>query len=796
MARRRNSVAHRFARMKGLPPDEKALMQRIGHLIDAVLNNRQASNPFEQSQSRQNRQVYPPTGLLVKTGVSSVKILWDATNSNELLRYEVDFINLTSGVSTTQTSFTSEIIFKGPNGTYIAKIKSVGRDGSSSPIKQVEFSIGDDLMLIEGAKNGPTELGTLVQDNIKLFENYSVYAWGSCVLDKYVLDENDSIVFRLWRAETADAAFGAASLVETITLYPATESGTNLDTTARAGLISRPAGVRAGSFETSQSVMFSPQAVDAADVDKTVTYFLQSINREVEDDEVCLSLVLWAGADGVGSAIPGDIFVPEPPYIFPHFNSFHAQTSPNGIYQGVFPYDTRGWCANLEDGYSIIGNAWTVAMWVRFDDLDAVTMKSGASSSNPDGGSIGLLSRSTIDKTGAQNQIPNQWNITITANQEQDGSHVQAIIVRLSDKRAGAAGGNPQDGQNTRRIDYKATAFGGARKEKSALFPWGDTQTGIGSGKNDAWYFMVFCFEGGDFINTGLPKLRLYMNTEEAPFTGDPIMSLMVPVGVDGSTQGITMDDTGSLTYQNTSPLDALTVGKYFEGIYTGDLNQAGGGVNTRTQYYQLGIWNVALDSDEQGQGWNIGPIQSLYNLGRGWAVDWRRDTDIYDDDSALFAHLDYRASENLVHFCQFGAVEQAFTTKKAGRDTGNPLAGWEGELNWTYNREEQGYEWQQAAAGANYHKRKIEGIWYDNLPQSWDRGTDIYDVLSPGGTNNTIEYGFSYPGQNMSGKGPIGNGHLAADQATDSVPASKVSAPYPPGYHIEDADRPIKGGA
>ena len=241
--------------------------------------------------------------------------------------------------------------------------------------------------------------------------------------------------------------------------------------------------------------------------------------------------------------------------------------------------------------------------------------------------------------------------------------------------------------------------------------------------------------------------------------------------------------------------VDGLGRAKYDEGIFTGDLNQST--VNPGTQYYQLGIWNVALDSDEQGMGWNIGPIETLHNLGRGWAVDWRKETDIYDDDSLLVAHLDYRVPENLVHFNQFGAVEQWFSTKRAGRDVGRHLSSWRGELNWTYNREEQGYEWHQPNnVGGHYHQRDIGGVWYDNLPQSWNRGTDIYDVLSPGGTNSTTAYGFSYPGQNMSGNGPILTQHTQADLASATVPASRVSAPYPPGYAPDDPNRPITGGA
>lgn len=793
MARRRNAVAHRFARMRGLPPEEKALMQRIGHLMDAALNNRQASNPFEGSQNRTNRLVYPPTNLLVRSGMASVKIIWDATDSDELLRYEVDFTNLTTGVSETKTSFTSEIVYKGTAGSYVARIKSVGRDGSSSPIKQIQFSIDGDVMLIEGAKNNATELGTLVQDNIKLYLNYSVYAWGSCVLDKYILDTNNSIVFKLWRAERANAAFGEASLVETITLYPATESGTDLDGTARAGLITRPSGTRSGSFETSQSVMFSPQAVDAADADKTVTYFLQAVNREIENDEVCLSLVLWSGADGPGSAIPGDPFLPEPPYIFPHFNSFHMQGAPNGVHQEDFPYDTRTWSANIENNYSLIGNRWTVAFWIRFDNLNAVDMALGESNpERPEGGDQIILTRGTIDTTGGGAWAPNAWRFWIRGVQGAGDDHYHQLHLDVYDK----------SGSPDRSAIYEALAYG-TRSERSAIFRLGDALTGTGAWDHHAWYFIVICFEGGNYTDNDLPKVRLYMNAGIHEVTGEPTMVLMVP-NTDTTTQSVEQDDTGSLMYQYEGVNDDAPY-KYHLGVYTGDLGM-GPWVSAGTQWHQLGIWNTALDSDRTGMGWNIGPIQTLYNEGRGWAVDWRRNTTQHG------GLLNYRQAENLVHLNQFGAVEERFQTKRAGRDAGYHLPDWQGALNWTYDRWEQGYEFWRYTHGDPdnpgsgkdmYHQKKLpNALWYDNLGQSWSRGTDIYDVLSPGGTNYTTEYNRSYPGQGLSGDGSVVQDDSDLPSFGSWVTAGSdlfalpwISAPYAPGYHPEDPDRPIEGG-
>ncbi len=281
MAKRRSSIAHRFARIKGLPPEEKALMQRIGNLLDAAVNNRMSSNPFEKRKNLEDRRLPSPTNILVKTGFKTVKIIWDPIDSSILLRYEVDFTNFDTGVTTTKSTFTNEIIFKGKSGRYKAVIRGVGRNSKSSPLKTVEFGIGEDVMFIEGGRNGPATLGTVVQDNVSLLAGYSLYIWGSVVLDKLAAGlSNNSVVFQLLRAETGNASINDATLVEQIILYPATESASNLDDNAQGGLITRATTVRIGTFETSQSLMFSPISIDTADDGKTVTYFLRAMSNQ------------------------------------------------------------------------------------------------------------------------------------------------------------------------------------------------------------------------------------------------------------------------------------------------------------------------------------------------------------------------------------------------------------------------------------------------------------------------------------------------------------------------------------
>ena len=745
MARRRNAIAHRFARMKGLPPDEKALMQRIAHLIDAALNNRQASNPSEGSQSRGNRQIYPPTGLLVKEGIKSVKLIWDAPPSNALLRYEIIFDNLTTGERTVKSSFTSFIQFKAAAGTYIARISSVGRDGSSSPVKQVQFSIGEDVMQIEGAKNGPLELGTIVQDNILLIAGYSVYVWGSAVLDKYIAGaSNNKMVLRLWRSEVPDADFATDSpvLQETITLYPATEAASNLDSTARAGLITRPSGgIRQGSFDTSQSVMFSPLAVASVDDHKNVTYFLQAINRETEADEVCLSQVMWAGANSDSASIPGDPFTPPPDYVFPNLNSFHTQKVGLFTIDGAanIAMDTRSMWGTVDREHMLIGNQWTIAMWVRFDDLNVSRLAGDPTANepgNPNGGTIEILTRGAMrnDQITAYNSIRISLAGNIAATPD-----LHQLDVRVGDI----------DGITVKQWRARADITGGFEEDASSgLFTWGGATSGTAA-TNDAWYFLVVCFSGGTFTG-GVPKVRVYLNSTTAITTTKlstagttPAMALINPIS-DTTTAAITMDDNHTMAYNLAAGIQDNKGGNYKNGIYTGNLRY----INVNNfQIHQFGMWNVCLDALGIGQGASIEAIKTLFNEGHGTKIDWRENILNLNAQDVLIPAGSYFQAENLIHLIQFGAVEQPMVTGFPGRDTGNPL--FQGDLNMTGTSARFQGDDMEFSNGTN-----PSGLTppLTNTNEHFTDNTTIADVLSPTGSNGTTQFDFSYPGQNQIG--------------------------------------------
>jgi len=530
VARRRNTIAHRFAKMRGLPPSEKALMQRIGHLLDAALNNRQATNPFENARQITNRNIYPPTGILVKKGIRSVKIVWDPTPSNRLLRYEVTFDNLTTGERTIKSSFTTEVIFKAPKGSYVAKVVSIGRDRSSSLVKTVQFTAGEDVMLLEGAKNGPLVLGTVVQDDIRLLQGYSVYAWGSYVLDKYAIANsvNPKTILKLWRAKGSNVLFeDATELVETIEMFAATESASNLDNSARGGLITRPFSLstpRNGSFETSQAVMFSPVDVVTADIDQTYTYFLQATNRTLDADEVNLSLTLWTAAVGDGAALQG-VADPEPAYVFPNQNCFHTQiVNYGGVDPGDPALDTRSMWGYVPEALNLIGNQHTIAIWFRPDDINATDMAAGRASTTI--GNLQLFSRIAIRPPSGSGFRSNRWQIVVTGV-ELGGAGGQAhrIVVTYTD-----------EADTTNRIatfSHAGTTSGGNNDVSASFFSWGGAATATNA-QNDAWYFLVICFEGGDFVDDNPTKLRAYMNSATHPSGGAPAMLRLSNISTDG----------------------------------------------------------------------------------------------------------------------------------------------------------------------------------------------------------------------------------------------------------------------
>jgi hypothetical protein len=395
--------------------------------------------------------------------------------------------------------------------------------------------MGSDVMQIEGAKLGVTELGTLVQDDILHLSGYKIFVWGAVVIDEYIAGAgNPDIVFKLWRKEGDDATFttGGAyplELMETIVLYPATEDASNLSADALGGqegytrfpVPAALGSVRPGSFGTAQSVMFSPIPVPDREVDKRWTYFLQALGRESQSDEVGLSITIWAGAEGAAHAQPGDPYVPPISRYGEHLNHFHTWNHHDS--EGEMPqflWDSRWAVAQILEGYVLTANSWSMGIWWRPDRMDP-----DAQIEDPVNypGSIRIFQReSLVHRKGDDNWDPSHNQIRIFAsvrirdhNQEWLGRHEDLDWVHQLDITVNSRYGiSAQDFAEDQSINQSVRALVmDDDKGISALFPWPVRPGRYSSGTNDGWYFTHVNFRGSFNVDPdGPPKLRVWQN--------------------------------------------------------------------------------------------------------------------------------------------------------------------------------------------------------------------------------------------------------------------------------------------
>jgi hypothetical protein len=631
--------------MRGVSAEEKSLLLRIGDLMDSALNNRQSSNPYEPSRNRSNRVLYPPTGLLAKTGKKRVQLVWTAANSDEHLRYSIEIRNVATGTVVTKSSYTNTLLWTGAEGSYEAKVKSVGRDGASSTIEKVSFTITTSFMQLEGAKNGPTELGTMVQDDAELISGFSIFVWASVVLDKYIGGEsNNPIILKLWTMDGPEAVYDAATatLQQTLTLYPATESSACLDGDARGGSITRPSATRSGSFETSQSVMFAPMEVPSADVGDTWTFFLEATNRDTEDDEVNLSMIIWGGQQNIGELVDGVYPIPAPEdpwtddprntttpsFVFPNLNSFKFDRK---AWDGANFTDTRwAFSRTNDDQRNVVSNSWTVATWFRPKQTNGKMLVQNNSTVSPaegqdyytgdqawEVGPMEIFSRES--HTGDNDKAHNRISIRMygTFNDLSAGRYFHHIEVKVwGDNGEDTEGGARGDGITAHFRARQFNTEAGASYMSAGVLTSGETW----SIKNHNWMFLVVCFDGGPAIpggnadNGDIPKIRVYLNNRSA----DPSNSLdnstqMAANAMTCLNQNLPDQTDDFVTELNPTLLviEECNQNKdnqlwFTPGIQSSDSIENGGeyfGAETQSapwatmHMYQQGFWNVALDN-------------------------------------------------------------------------------------------------------------------------------------------------------------------------------------------------------
>jgi hypothetical protein len=839
MARRRNTIVHRFARLKGLPPDEKALMMRIGALMDVALNNRQASNPFEPSRNQTDRVLYPPTRLLAETSAKSLKLTWDAPDSDIHLRYSIEIVNDDTGISVTKSSFTNYYTFKGDYGNYTAKVKSVGRNGASSILETITFKLASEFMSLEGAKNGPTEVGTLVQDHIKLLKGYHIYNWASVILDKYIAGErNNEVVFRLWSMPDENAVFSphTATLHQTIVLYAATESGADLDGFARGGAITRAESIdgRNGSFETSQSVMFDPIPITTDWENTTRTFFLEATNRTIEDDEVNLSLTIWSGFAGVGDAVPSDPWDGGS-------SEIHGATNHNSWWPSMLGYYFRSagvWLAHAvrhiwsvsQPGQGMIGNNWSYACWVRINHRNFSEQLAETPLDTED--------RNAIANT---NQIAYLYERRPMRGDDRQYGRIQITI----DSRFNPPNPvmrhwvtvNVTDATDTQQIasfSHYAGVWNDGSLGQSTHQPWrADLDN-----RNNGWIFIVVCFEGGEVqADTAIPKLRVYMNIvphdpqiEDQPagfhINGMGCLRQMNDEGYPGGTAEQTDNSTGKRVFCNSDNKNLHTVGTLGTGLcrYTRPYGSGYIQAGSNNYFNRAGLWNVCIDSDSPpGLGESnrnrmdippIGPYgrtDSLVNgypypgIGQppdpqyGWSWVYKYGDKIGEEmpdrqphrENGTLAYINslYNGGNgnvnwrngtfggNLVHYWLFGQIEEEFAIgSEVVRDIGNYR--WGEDLNFCS---------EEPAIGevAGEDKPRISEIAYPRETWVWRRHNAVYQSNYPDETYDQATMLAIGPGGGPSGESWSENTTINDIVSPDGANGTTQSDWTYPGKHL-----------
>ena len=667
--RRRSTIAKRITKIKGLPPAEKHLLERIGTLVDAQINNRTISNPTGTGRIKVDPRLPPPRLITAESGIKSTKISWPAVDSSILSHYELTItsVNVEEPQEEILISYTNTFFYRGrPGGSYKAKVRSVGRNGTKSPVlEEVEFFIQDNLMDLQGTKNDFNVVGTIVVEDLFLVEQNKIYVWGACVIDKLiggVAVGNPELSLRLYKGPTG-TGFANATFIEEIPLFDATESATNLDNTALGGGVFRPAlqppadldpaFVRGSTFETSYGVMFSPLDVDPSEDQKIFDFYVVAIGREVPDDVINLSITVWSAPVGDADSIPALPTTIEPPIAFPWFRCISLNEDLNVIGTTLpLPADpiTHGldWLHNtgIADGRRLFGSTWTWAAWIKPRRF------SGAAQSGevPTNGRIFALTNVIPSKPsayGMESGYVNGFEVR-AANRLGGFGRIQTAIT-VWDK--GNASGASTGFSRSVYIDPMSVTM--ATEFSDPIYTAPTTNPVWALGINE-WHLLVITFDNSSgpvlYVNGTQKTRNATFSGETGGFTGQDI----APTNDLVYHSGGQMESTSAVT----PPVNALWVDAVFYEPFDGlKLDFA-----ADILIYAAGIWSFKLEQADAIE---------LYNGGDGWERNWRQNIG------------DYNKAQFLAHYWQMGA--EISEIRWYARDTGYYLGesgGFSGRAN------------------------------------------------------------------------------------------------------------------
>ena len=359
---RHSQFRNRINKMKGLPISEKMMLLRMGELIDGSLNNKTPTNP-NPKQGRRRDRVTVTSGNKVSVGTRGALLQWNKVDNPNLLGYRVNITSLDgNALELNAIAYSNQFLFKGEAGSYQYTSSVLMRNGTSGLRSgAVQFTVSDSPMILEGDKFDVEDLGSYISQTVLCPLNYTAFVFASVVLDSFSdANDNPSVTLRLSAGET----LGSSIFIEEFTLYPETEDLCNFDT----GMgITRPstATSRTGTFQTTQSVMFTPfQILEDSGIEDTEVKFWVTVTGHA-DDVVGLSCAIWVASEGLSEEITGTIVFPAD-----HFKSLQI---PVGVAGGTCraPAFMEG---TTPHGISLvrdteINNIWSYNIWLKPSSL-------------------------------------------------------------------------------------------------------------------------------------------------------------------------------------------------------------------------------------------------------------------------------------------------------------------------------------------------------------------------------------------------------------------------------------------
>lgn len=623
--------------MQGLPTDEKSLLLRVGELIDAAINNRTPTNPNTKGRTRIDRKLPPPSVITHETGIRSAKLTWPAVNSSILLHYKIVVTNM-DGEGTTETfiSYTNTFFFKGrKGGNYKALIHSVGRNDTQSPPVSIDFYVTEDVMLLEGARNDFNTIGTLVNHTIYHNTGHVIFAWCSFTLDRLIgaaSTGNNSCTANLYRADPKKP-FSSAVLLQSVPLFQATESATNLDNTALGVGIIRPGldppastdldYARGTTFETCFAFMFAPIPVTTETAEKNLTYWLEIVGREVENDVASLSLPMWSANEGESDQIPSNIPDASEPAVV-EFDNRAVEMHLSTIGQGQSNIADEYLRGRVPANFRSISDHWTFACWIKWLAW-------------PEIGQTSTIFNSFSPQQDINNRSFNAINIILQRNTGASG----LLLTRVS---IGGGRTDPSDlapatgawakndfyqNQNPSQLDDIDLADWNAGSQ-NVIWPLG----------LDEWYFFICDYDNVNGINVYNPQNGFNTFTPNSNST----------IGLDPPPN---LKDPRDVVFGCDANALYFTTGD--RSLYRGPTSK--GNQPAVCRIHSAGMWNARLTQTE---------MSYLYNgldgvKGPAGTIHWL--------NNSLGGPHTYEKGQNLIHYWQMGIVSSEL--KYVARDTG-----------------------------------------------------------------------------------------------------------------------------